>query len=225
MNTLVAKPAGWIEVICGSMFSGKSEELIRRLRRAQIARQRVQVFKPRIDDRYSDEHIVSHSDFRIRSQAVAGSNEILDALVDRTQVVGIDEAQFFDPGVVRVCNRLANLGKRVIVAGLDKDYRGLPFDPIPELLAIAEDITKTLAICMRCGSPSANYTQRLVDNEERILVGADGAYEARCRHCYEPPDEEVFAHVASKAQVNGVHKPNGLHGNSLEASSPGPSGD
>ena len=189
MNTRHLNSTGWIEVICGSMFSGKSEELIRRLRRAQIARQRVQIFKARIDDRYSDNHIVSHSELRIESQSVGGSQDILEALGDRTEVVGIDEAQFFDSGLVAVCEKLANLGKRVIVAGLDTDYRGVPFDPIPELLAIAEYITKTLAICMRCGNPSANCTQRLVKSGKRILVGHGDAYEARCRRCYEPPEE------------------------------------
>ncbi|HSR49870.1 MAG TPA: thymidine kinase [Acidobacteriota bacterium] len=189
MKPLILNSTGWVEVICGSMFSGKSEELIRRLRRAQIARQRVQVFKPKLDDRYSGEHIVSHSELRIRSQQVVKSSDIVDAIYDRTEVIGIDEAQFFDAGIVQVCERLANMGKRVIVAGLDKDYRNRPFDPMPELLAIAEYITKTLAICMRCGNPAANCTQRLVESGERILVGASDAYEARCRRCYEPPEE------------------------------------
>src|SRR5204862_2620243 len=133
---------GWIEVICGSMFSGKSEELIRRLRRAQIARQRVQIFKPRMDDRYSEDHIVSHSEMKIKSQLVSQAREILDLLDGRTQVVGVDEGQFFDMELVYVCNRLADAGKRVIVAGLDQDFRGKPFDPMPQLLSIAEYITK-----------------------------------------------------------------------------------
>ena len=177
---------GWIEVICGSMFSGKSEELIRRLRRAQIARQRVQIFKPRIDDRYSEDHIVSHSEMKIKSQLVLTANEILEQLDTRTQVVGIDEGQFFDLQLVSVCNTMADMGKRVIVAGLDQDYRGRPFDPMPQLLAIAEYITKTLAICVRCGAP-ANRTQRIVDVTDRLLVGAGDVYEARCRLCFEPP--------------------------------------
>lgn len=177
---------GWIEVICGSMFSGKSEELIRRLRRAQIARQRVQIFKPRVDNRFSEDHIVSHSDMKIKSQLVTQPREILDLLDGRTQVVGIDEGQFFDLDLVYVCNKLADTGKRVIVAGLDQDFRGKPFDPMPQLLAIAEYITKTLAICVRCGAP-ANRTQRLVENSDRLLVGATDAYEARCRLCFEPP--------------------------------------
>ncbi len=179
---------GWIEVITGSMFSGKSEELIRRMRRAQIARQRVQVFKPSIDGRYSTEHIVSHSDMRIEAELVPNAEEILKRLDHRTEVVGIDEGQFFDLKLVDVCNQLANMGKRVIVAGLDQDYLGQPFEPIPQLLAIAEYITKTLAICVRCGSP-ANHTQRLVSSSERVVVGGPEAYEARCRRCYEPhPD-------------------------------------
>jgi thymidine kinase len=177
---------GWIEVICGSMFSGKSEELIRRLRRAQIARQRVQIFKPKVDSRFSEDHIVSHSEMKIKSQLVTQPREILDLLDGRTQVIGIDEAQFFDMDLVCVCNKLADAGKRVIVAGLDQDYRGKPFDPIPQLLAIAEYITKTLAICVRCGAP-ANRTQRLVENTDLLLVGATDAYEARCRLCFEPP--------------------------------------
>ena len=177
---------GWIEVICGSMFSGKSEELIRRMRRAQIARQRVQIFKPKIDNRYSEDHIVSHSDMKLKSQLVMTATEILEQLDSRTQVIGIDEAQFFDMQLVSVCNKMADMGKRVIVAGLDQDYRGRPFDPLPQLLAIAEYITKTLAICVRCGAP-ANRTQRIVEVADRLLVGASDMYEARCRLCFEPP--------------------------------------
>ena len=179
---------GWIEVICGSMFSGKSEELIRRLRRAQIAKQRVQIFKPRVDSRFSDDHIVSHSDMKMKSQLVANAAEIPELVDGRTQVIGIDEAQFFDLDLVAVCNRLADMGKRVIVAGLDQDYRGRPFDPLPQLLSIAEYITKTLAICVRCGAP-ANRTQRTVNNAERVLVGAMDSYEARCRLCFEAPND------------------------------------
>ncbi len=178
-------PHGWIEVITGSMFSGKSEELIRRLRRAQIARQKVQIFKPLIDNRYSEDHIVSHSEMRIPSVNVRNSDEMIK-LVDReTEVVGIDEGQFFDPNLPAACNTLADLGKRVIVAGLDQDYLGRPFEPMPQLLAIAEYITKTLAICVVCGNP-ANHTQRLVASNDRVLVGASGLYEARCRHCFDP---------------------------------------
>ncbi|MGE0593392.1 MAG: thymidine kinase [Vicinamibacterales bacterium] len=176
---------GWIEVIVGSMFSGKSEELIRRLRRAQIARQRVQVFKPEIDTRYGDAHIVSHSDMRIPSETVADAARLLASVRPDTEVVGIDEGQFFDAALPAVCNALADQGKRVIVAGLDKDYLGKPFDPMPQLLAIAEYITKTLAICMVCGHP-ANHTQRLVVSGDRVLLGAQGTYEARCRRCFDP---------------------------------------
>ncbi len=180
---------GWIEVICGPMFSGKSEELIRRIRRAQIAQQRVQLFKPHLDDRYSETEIVTHSQQRLPSTPVASSLDILDCLQDKTAVVGIDEAQFFDEDIAEVCNKLANLGKRVIVAGLDMDYRGLPFEPIPRLMAIAEYVTKQLAICVRCGNP-ANHTQRLIEDTHRIVVGSQGTYEARCRQCFEPPEEE-----------------------------------
>ena len=176
---------GWIEVVTGSMFSGKSEELIRRLRRAQIARQKVQIFKPLVDDRYGDDHIVSHSDMRIASRNVRTSKELLQLVDDDTEVVGIDEGQFFDLNLPAVCNALADRGKRVIVAGLDQDYLGRPFEPMPQLLAIAEYITKTLAICVVCGNP-ANHTQRLVASSDRVLLGASGMYEARCRHCFDP---------------------------------------
>ena len=177
---------GSIEVICGSMFSGKSEELIRRLRRAQIAKQAVQIFKPKLDNRFSEDHIVSHSDMKMKSELVIEASEIMDLLNDKTQVVGIDEAQFFDLELATVCNRLADLGKRVIVAGLDQDYRAEPFGPMPQLLAVAEYITKTLAICVRCGAP-ANRTQRIAAGLEQVIVGANGSYEARCRSCFEPP--------------------------------------
>jgi thymidine kinase len=176
---------GWIEVVAGSMFSGKSEELIRRLRRAQIARQKVQIFKPLVDNRYGDDHIVSHSDMRIASRAVRSSDELLQLVDDDTEVVGVDEGQFFDMSLPAVCNALADRGKRVIVAGLDQDYLGRPFEPMPQLLAIAEYITKTLAICVVCGNP-ANHTQRLVASSDRVLVGASGLYEARCRRCFDP---------------------------------------
>ena len=176
---------GWIEVIAGSMFSGKSEELIRRLRRAQIARQKVQIFKPLVDNRHSENHIVSHSDMRIESQCVKDSDELVRCVNDDTEVVGIDEGQFFDANLPAACNTLADRGKRVIVAGLDQDYLGRPFEPMPQLLAIAEYITKTLAICVVCGDP-ANHTQRLVASNDRVLVGASGLYEARCRRCFEP---------------------------------------
>lgn len=186
MESQIRGNIGWIEVICGSMFSGKSEELIRRLRRAQIARQRVQIFKPKIDARYSEDHIVSHSDQKMPSQVVSTAREILEHTDVRTEVIGIDEAQFFDKEIVAVCNRLADMGKRVIVAGLDQDFMGRPFEPMPQLLSIAEYITKTLAICVRCGNP-ANHTQRLISSEERVIVGAADIYEARCRRCFELP--------------------------------------
>ncbi len=187
-------PLGSIEVICGSMFSGKSEELIRRLTRARIARLRVQVFKPRIDSRFSEMEVVSHGGLRLTALAVTGSAEVLEKTDARTEVVGIDEAQFFDTGIVDVVTRLADLGKRVIVAGLDQDYLGKPFDPMPALMAEAEEVTKTRAICVRCGAP-ASRTQRLVESRERVVVGAAGLYEARCRRCFEPGvatvDEEL----------------------------------
>ena len=176
---------GSVEVICGSMFSGKSEELIRRLTRAKIARRRVQVFKPRLDDRYSEVEVVSHGGLRLTALAVATSAEVLSLTTDRTEVVGVDEAQFFDAGIVEVVSRLADLGKRVVVAGLDQDYLGRPFEPMPALMAIAEEVTKTRAICVRCGA-SASRTQRTVASEERVVVGAAGMYEARCRRCFEP---------------------------------------
>ena len=176
---------GWIEVICGPMFSGKTEELIRRLRRAEIARQKVAIFKPKIDDRYAEDRLVSHSALSLPSQSVQDAREILP-LAATAQVIGIDEAQFFSADLVKVCQKLADQGKRVIVAGLDLDYRGEPFDPVPQLLAEAEYITKTLAICVRCGSP-ANRTQRISAESERVVVGAQDRYEARCRACFEPP--------------------------------------
>jgi thymidine kinase len=178
---------GWIEVIAGCMFSGKTEELIRRIRRAEIARQRVAIFKPRIDNRFSSDHIVSHSEARLLSTVVDKSSDILSRSSE-AQVIGVDEGQFFDPGIVDVAEQLANEGKRVIIAGLDQDYRGKPFEPMPQLLAVAEYITKTLAICMVCGNP-ADRTQRTTDAQERVLVGAKDAYEARCRRCFVPPKD------------------------------------
>jgi thymidine kinase len=188
---VIARPrpgVGWVEAITGSMFSGKSEELIRRVRRAQIARQKVQLFKPRIDTRYVEDHIVSHSEMKMPSQVVVSSSEILERVEDGTEVVAIDEGQFFDPGLVQVVNTLADRGIRVIVAGLDQDYRGRPFDPMPQILAVAEYVDKTLAICMRCGAP-ANRTQRLVAATDRVVVGGADQYEARCRHCFQPAAE------------------------------------
>lgn len=177
--------AGWVEVIAGSMFSGKSEELIRRLRRAKIARQKVQVFKPEIDSRFSESHIVSHSEMRHESSNVHTAAEIRALVQPETEVVGIDEAQFFDNELIAVANELAGRGMRVIVAGLDTDYTAKPWEPMPQLLAIAEYITKTHAICMKCGQ-AANYTQRTVKSEERVAVGGADMYEARCRACFVP---------------------------------------
>ncbi len=185
--------AGWIEVIAGSMFSGKSEELIRRLRRAKIARQKVQVFKPDIDSRYSNDHIVSHSEMRHESANIKSATEVLAKVDEDTEVVGIDEGQFFDNELVNVANTLARRGVRVIIAGLDQDYTGKPWEPMPQLLAVAEYITKTHAICMKCGQP-ANYSQRTFDSEERVAVGASGMYEARCRTCFVPHADAPTVH-------------------------------
>jgi thymidine kinase len=178
---------GWIEVVCGCMYSGKTEELIRRLRRAQIAKQKVTIFKPRVDNRYSTSQIVSHSEQALASIVVDNPLEILK-LSENAQVVGVDEAQFFSSELIAICEELANQGRRVIVAGLDQDYRGVPFGPMPHLLAIAEYITKTLAICMVCGNP-ADKTQRITQSHELVLVGAKGVYEARCRKCFVPPND------------------------------------
>ncbi len=182
---MMTPECGWIEAICGPMFSGKSEELIRRLRRAEIARKRVQVFKPAIDNRYSDSEIVTHADVRMGSVSINAADEILRLLDWRTQVVGIDECNFFGAALVGVADQIADSGRQVIVAGLDTDFLGRPFPPVPDLLAIAESITKTLAVCMQCGGP-AKHTQRLVESADLILVGATGAYEARCRRCFTP---------------------------------------
>ena len=184
---------GWIEVIAGSMFSGKSEELIRRLRRAKIARQKVQVFKPEIDARFSDNHIVSHSEMRHESSNILNAAQIIQR--DRAGYGSSrnDEGQFFDEELVNVANELARRGLRVIIAGLDQDYTGKPFEPMPQLLAIAEYITKTHAICMKCGQP-ANYSQRTFESEERVAVGASDKYEARCRGCFVPHADAPTVH-------------------------------
>ena|ERR1035437_763775 len=184
---LMPKETGWIEVITGCMFSGKTEELIRRLRRAQIAKQKIKIFKPIIDIRYSDTSIVSHSEQSLPSILIKDINEIF-TLMEDARVIGIDEAQFFTGDIVNVCNELADNGKRVIVAGLDQDFRGVPFEPIPQLLAIGEYITKTLAICVQCGNP-ADRTQRKTHSGERVIVGASDVYEARCRKCHYIPSE------------------------------------
>ena len=198
---IVSGHIGWIEVVCGPMFSGKSEELIRRLRRAMIARRRVQVFKPAIDVRYSPNEIVSHADSRLPSLVVQNAAEILSHIDPRTQVVGIDEANFLGQGLVEVAQQLADGGKQVIVGGLDTDYLGRPFEPIPDLLCLAESITKTLAICMRCGNP-AKHTQRLRGSDDLIVVGANDLYEARCRRCFEPgiPKQTELDFVKAKVR-------------------------
>ena len=173
---------GSIEVICGSMFSGKTEELIRRLKRAKIAKQRVEIFKPAIDTRYSDTEVVSHDANSIASTPVSSSQNIL-LMTGDVDVIGIDEAQFFDEGIIDVCNTLANQGFRVIVAGLDMDFKGVPFGPMPALMAIADDVQKVHAICVRCGAP-AYVSHRLVAGEKQVLLGEKNEYEPICRHCF-----------------------------------------
>jgi thymidine kinase len=177
-----SKRSGWIEVVCGSMFSGKTEELIRRLKRAQFAKQKVEIFKPQIDTRYSDDKVVSHDSNEIHSTPVPISSNIL-LLVSEVDVVGIDEAQFFDEGLVDVCNQLASDGIRVIVAGLDMDFRGKPFGPMPALMAAAEYVTKVHAICMRCGN-LAQFSHRMAASENLVLLGEKDSYEPLCRTCY-----------------------------------------
>ena len=174
--------AGWIEVICGSMFSGKTEELIRRLNRARIAKQKVEIFKPAMDTRYSEVQLVTHDAHAIQSTPVQSASQIL-LMVNDVNVVGIDEAQFFDSEITSVCNTMANNGVRVLVAGLDMDYMGVPFGPMPSLIASAEYITKLHAICMSCGD-LAHYSHRIVKNEQQVLLGEKEAYEPLCRKCY-----------------------------------------
>ena len=178
-----ARRPGRIEVVCGSMFSGKTEELIRRMRRAEFAKQKVEIFKPAIDTRYSEEDVVSHDQHAIPSTPIDSSASIL-LLSSDIDVVGIDEAQFFDMGIVDVCNELANRGVRVIVAGLDMDFRGVPFGPMPALCAIADDVTKVHAICVKCGN-LAYVSHRIVDDERRVLLGETQEYEPLCRECYQ----------------------------------------
>ena len=181
-HNILTQQQGRIEVICGSMFSGKTEELIRRLKRARIARQRVEIYKPAIDTRYSDNDVVSHDANSIPSTPVESARSIL-LMASDAQVVGIDEAQFFDVAIVEVCNELANSGKRVIVAGLDMDFIGIPFGPMPQLMAIAEDVTKVHAICVKCGN-LAHVSHRIVKDEQRVLLGEQHEYEPLCRQCY-----------------------------------------
>lgn len=190
--------AGWIEVICGPMFSGKSEELIRRVTRSRIARLPVQAFKPALDVRFAEARVVSHSHMTFAATPVSGSEELLRAVEDATVVVGIDEGQFFDEGLVAVAERLADAGKQVIIAGLDTDYLRRPFQPIPTLCGRAEFVTKMLAACHRCGGPGL-FTQRIVRSDDLVVLGAQGAYEARCRSCYDPEEAEQPALVLTEA--------------------------
>lgn len=187
---------GWIELICGSMFSGKTEELIRRIKRARIARQNVQVVKPALDDRYRHSAVVSHTGVQADCIPLKAARDILDCVEPDTDIVAVDEVQFFDAEIVDVCSHLADQGMRVICAGLDTDFRGEPFGPTPLLMATAEYVTKLQAICVKCGQP-ANRTQRMIDGKPAyredpvILVGADERYEARCRHCHEVPSRQL----------------------------------
>lgn len=191
---------GRIEVVCGSMFSGKTEELIRRMKRAKFAKQKVEIFKPSLDTRYSDEDVVSHDKKTIRSTPIDSSGAIL-LLASDIDVVGIDEAQFFDDGLVEVCNQLANNGVRVIVAGLDMDYKGIPFGPIPALCAIADEVTKVHAICVKCGA-LAYVSHRLIHNDKRVLLGEKDEYEPLCRECYQRSiDIEMKAEAAENLKL------------------------
>ena len=191
---------GRIEVVCGSMFSGKTEELIRRMKRAKFAKQKVEIFKPSLDTRYSDEDVVSHDKNTIRSTPIDSSGAIL-LLASDIDVVGIDEAQFFDDGLVEVCNQLANNGIRVIVAGLDMDYKGIPFGPIPALCAIADEVTKVNAICVKCGA-LAYVSHRLIHNDKRVLLGEKDEYEPLCRDCYQRSiDIEMKAEAAENLKL------------------------
>ena len=193
--------AGWIEVVVGSMFSGKTEELIRRLNRAHIAQQKVQAFKPAIDDRYDAVQIASHGGRTLMAQAIDNLAELTENLDEDVQVVGIDEGQFLGPGLVELCEGLANSGKRVVVAGLDQDWKGQPFEPMDRLMAVSESVTKVLAICMVCGNP-ANRSQRVVTGNDLFQVGAAEAYEARCRRHFDPEDTRTAAQwIAQKKET------------------------
>ncbi len=186
--TLTPHNSGWIEVICGPMFCGKTEELIRRLRRAQIAKMKTAIFKPKIDNRYSEDHIVSHNQMKLVSFLIDDAEEILEMAKD-AEVVGIDEAQFFGNNLVSVCRKLSADKKRVLVAGLDKDFLAKPFGPMPEIMCEADYLDKLRAICVKCGNPAA-YTQRLSKDSNQVIIGETELYEARCRNCYENPKEE-----------------------------------
>jgi thymidine kinase len=178
---------GWIEVIAGPMFSGKSEELIRRLTRYRIAGVPLQAFKPLLDTRYADAQVVSHSSLSVDAEPVANSDELLRSVSQKTVIVGIDEGQFFDEKLVHVCEHLASLGKQIIVAGLDLDYMGRPFGSIPTLMTRAEYVSKMLSVCHRCGGPGM-FTQRVIDSDELVVLGATDSYESRCRYCYDPTE-------------------------------------
>jgi len=182
--TLTPKNSGWIEVICGPMFSGKTEELIRRLVRSQIAQQKVTIFKPTLDDRYSEDYIVSHNKRKIKTLTVRKASDIEKYSQD-ANVIGIDEAQFFDLSLVNICKKLADDGKRIVIAGLEKDFQAIPFGPMPQLLVDAEYVTKVNAICIRCGNP-ANFSQRISDEKNQVVIGEIDKYEARCRKCFKP---------------------------------------
>ena len=186
--TLTPRDSGWIEVICGSMFSGKTEELIRRLKRAEIAQMKVEIYKPKIDSRYSVEHIVSHNQLKMKSIMVNTASDILEQSKD-ADVVGIDEAQFFGDDLVQICHILAKNKKRVVVAGLDTDYKGNPFGPMPNIMCEADYLDKLRAICVQCGNP-ATYSQRLTLDENQVVIGETDIYEARCRNCYISPEDE-----------------------------------
>tara|TARA_B100000029_G_scaffold492791_1_gene554525 strand:+ start:401 stop:961 length:561 start_codon:yes stop_codon:yes gene_type:complete len=185
--TLTPTDSGWIEVICGSMFSGKTEELIRRIRRAEIAKMNTVIFKPKIDDRYSSNHVVSHNQSKLESRLVSNAAEIIDQS-EGMDVIGIDEAQFFTEEIVDVCKTLAQNNKRVVVAGLDTDYRGNPFGPMPQLMCEADYLDKFRAICVQCGNP-ASCSQRTTSDLGQVVIGETDVYEARCRNCFEAPEE------------------------------------
>jgi thymidine kinase len=197
---------GWLEVVCGSMFSGKSEELIRRVRRASFGRQKIQVFKPQMDNRYSEKEVVSHNGTKVYAYPIQKATDILDQLEKDTQVVAIDEVQFFDAQITDIVQHLADEGIRVIVAGLDQDFRGEPFGYMPALMALAETVSKLQAICLSCGSP-ASRTQRLIDGEPAsyddpiILVGASESYEPRCRHCHEVPGHPTLDNLKDQQTI------------------------
>jgi len=188
MLNVVEEGTGWVEVICGCMFSGKTEEMIRRLVRAKIAQQSAVVFKPAIDQRYDVTDVVSHSNMRIKSIPVGNARDI-EERCGNSQVIGIDEAQFIEGDLESVVRRIANKGKRVVIAGLDTDYRGIPFEPMPSLMCEAEFVTKLMAVCHRCGAP-AHRTQRIGGGKERVVIGGAATYEARCRNCWEQPTED-----------------------------------